>query len=365
MKIGEALGKEKFCKYFRNFCLTQKTGIDLPGEAVGTFFPNMQPLDLFVSSFGQNFTITPIQMITAVSSAVNGGKLVQPHIVKQITDKDGNIIKTTNQVLKRQVISANTSKKVCEFLKKNVAEGSGKNGGVPGFRIGGKTGTSEKKSDGKEPSVLEKYKIINLSEGNKKYVASFVGFAPAEDPKYAILVLYDTPTQGSYYGSQVAAPVVAKILNDVLPYLCVEKRYNEEEAKNLEKSVPFLVGSSIDKAKVEISKNELQAVVRGNGNSVVLQIPEIGEKVPKGATVVIYTDESSAQKRVKVPKFCGLTLSNANKLAFSSELNISIFGVTDSLSGEVMSSTQSIPEGEMVPEGTMVTVGFVQKDTVE
>ncbi|MDR0739245.1 MAG: PASTA domain-containing protein [Oscillospiraceae bacterium] len=366
MKIGQDLGIERFCKYFRNFGLREKTGIDLPGETNGIFFQNMRPIDLIVSSFGQNFTITPIQMIVAVASCVNGGKLVQPHVVKQILDEGGNIIKTTDKLIKRQVISADTSRKMCELLQKNVAEGSGKNGNVPGFRIGGKTGTSEKKPDNKGPSVLEKYNIRNFS-GGKDYVASFVAFAPSEgkESKYVLLVLYDTPRGNSYYGSQVAAPIAGKIFYDALMHLGVRKKYNEKELINLEKNVPFLVGSTVDKAKADIYKNELQAIIKGNGDYVVSQIPEAGEKIPKNAKVVIYTDEMSTQRKVKVPKFSGLSLADANKLAFNSDLNMNILGVTDSSNGEIVSSNQSIPVGEMVSAGTIITVRFVQKDTVE
>jgi stage V sporulation protein D (sporulation-specific penicillin-binding protein) len=351
--LGQSLGAEKFYKYYKAFGLTKKTRIDLPGEAEGLFFSkngSMGAMDLVVASFGQNFTVTPIQMITAVAAATNGGKLVQPHIVKQILNEEGNVVKTAYENMGRQVISTNTSKKVRELLRMNVATGSGKNGSVPGFRIGGKTGTSEK--------------IGDSTPGRKDYIASFCAVSPAESPRVAIIVIYDNPRGISYYGGIVAAPVGAKIMNDILPIVGIDKIYTEEEMKNLDRTTPFLVGSSLENAKASLIQKDLKAIIKGDGTSVVSQIPDIGAKIPKGGTVVLYTDDQSAKRKVKVPNFKGLSVASANKLAFSSELNMSVLGATQSES-EMISSVQSIREGEMVSPGTVITVEFVLKDTAD
>ncbi|MDR1467475.1 MAG: PASTA domain-containing protein [Oscillospiraceae bacterium] len=352
VSLGQMLGPEIFFKYYKNFGLTQKTGIDLPGEANGIFFNkdgSMAPMDLAVASFGQNFTITPIQMLSAVASIVNGGKWIQPHVTKQIIDEKGNIIKKARENMRRRVISEATSKKICKLLQVNVDTGSGKNGGVPGYDLGGKTGTSEK--------------IGDSEEGKKDYIGSYCCFGPTESPKFVLIVIYDTPRGNSYYGGIVAAPVGAKIVNDTFPILGVNKNYKGEELEKLDTTTPFLVGSSLENAKSVLLQNELKPIIKGDGTAVVSQIPSIGAKIPKGGTVVLYTDNQSAQRKIKVPDFLGLSIASANRLAVSSELNMSIFGTAQSRE-EIVASKQSIPKGELVDPGTVVTVEFVQKDTI-
>ena len=348
IQIGQLIGAERFYKYYQAFGFTEKTGIDLPGEANGIFFSkdgSMGPMDLAVASFGQNFSITPLQMVTAAAAIANGGHLVKPHVVKQIIDSDGNIIKNFDRVEKRQVISEDTSKRICKLLMQNAIDGGAKNGYVPGYRVGGKTGTSQK--------------IGNSGPDGMDYIASFCGMAPADNPKVILLIYYDTPKGPSYYGAAVAAPTFAKIMQDALPYLGIERKYTDEEIEQLDIPVPFLVGSSVSQAKNQAINLQLNPVIYGEGESVVAQIPEVGTKIPKGGKIVLYTDADSSNKKSVVPKFTGLSLSAANKAAAEAGLNITIKGA--SLSGNLsVCASQSIAEGTQVNQGTVITLEFSQ-----
>ncbi len=353
MMLGQKIGAEKYYEHYCGFGFSEKTGIDLPGEATDIFFSEdgtMGPMDLAVASFGQNFSITPIQMLTAASAIANGGKVVQPHLVKQIIDKDGNIIESIGTTVKRNAISEDTARRVCAMLQTNATIGSGKNGYVAGYRVGGKTGTSEK--------------IGSSGEGGMDYIASYCGFAPADNAKVAMLVFCDTPKGDSYYGAAVAAPIFAKVMQEVLPYLGIEKKYTEEELAKLAVSTPSVVGKSVDEAKNLLYQSELNATVLGLGDKVVSQVPEASRQIPKQGTVVLYTDQDSTSETVTVPNFVGLTVSQANSLAASSKLNISITGAITS--GEsVTCSSQSVPEGSQVSPGTIVNINFIQKDQVQ
>lgn len=350
VSLGQIIGAQRFYQYYDAFGFTEKTGIDLPGEENGIFFSkdgSMSPMDLAVASFGQNFAITPMQMVVAAAAVANGGYLVKPHIVKQIIDADGNIIKTAGREVRRQVISESTSKKLCELLQMNAKEGGAKSGYVPGYRIGGKTGTTQK--------------IGKSGPDGMDYIASFCGIAPADKPQIVLLVYYDTPKGGSYYGAVVAGPTFAKVMQDVLPYLGVERKYTEEELATLDIPTPFLVGSKVPEAKAKLERLGMRPVVYGNGEMVISQIPEASVKIPKGGTVVLHTGEDSKDKMVKVPKLIGLNPSNANKIAAEAGINILIKGVTSGGAG-VISIKQSIAEGTMVQSGTVITVEFSQQN---
>lgn len=352
MMLGQSLGAEKFYRYYKAFGFAEKTGIDLPGEAKDIFFSkdgSMAPMDLVVASFGQNFSITPIQMLTAVCAVANGGNLVKPHIVDRIIDDNGNIVKSFDTVVKRKVISENTAKRVCAILHTNATIGTAKNGYVAGYRIAGKTGTSEK---------------VGLSRsGGMDYISSYCGFAPADDPQVALIVYFDTPTGDSHYGGAVAGPAFANIMKEVLPYLGIEKKYTEEEAKNLEVSMPNLIGMEVYKAKEEAQRLSLRAIVKGNGKNVIKQIPEGSKMVPKGGTVVLYTDEDSTNSTVIVPNFVGLSISEVNKLAGDSDINVVIRGASEGQDG-IIAKSQSIKEGTRVTSGSIVVVDFIQVDEV-
>lgn len=346
MQIGELVGKERFYKYYQAFGFSEKTGIDLPGEADDIFFSedgSMLNVNLATASFGQNFAITPIQMATAVCAIANGGYIVQPHVVSQVLDSDGNIVSTVSTDVKRQAVSSETAAHIANILEENAVSGSGKNGYVAGYRVAGKTGTSEKKVD------------LN-DDGNQDYIASFCGFAPAEDAEVVCLVFFDTPTGAAYYGSQVAAPVFAKIMSEVLPYLEVPTQYTDEEIENLDVTVGSYVGMNVDEAISAAESEGFTVTVKGEGEKVLAQVPRASMNIPKGGNVVLYLDEASAKEQVEVPNLRGYNVSSVNYLASIAGINVSITGAVNSALS--MSSSQSIAPGTMVSPGTVVTVNF-------
>ena len=349
IQIGQKVGEENFWNYYQAFGFSQKTDIDLPGESEDQFFDwegeegAMGPTDLAVASFGQNFSITPIQMITAASAVCNGGKLVQPHVVKQILDKDGNVVKNISTEPKRQVISKEVSAEMCQILEQNAVTGSGKNGYVAGYRVGGKTGTSEKLID------------VN-GDGVDDYIASFCGFAPANNPQYAALVFFDAPLGGNYYGSAVAAPVFASIMSEVLPYLDVVAQYTEEELANIDTTAGSYVGMSVADATRTANSDGFEVTVKGEGGTVIAQNPATGALIPMGGTVVLYTEGSDQTETVEVPDFIGYSVTDCNYIAASYGVNVSVTGTVNST--DSVSVSQSIEAGTQVPPGTVVTVTF-------
>lgn len=349
IQIGQLVGKTKFWEYYQAFGFSDKTGIDLPGESEDQFFVhdgvegNMLDTDLAVASFGQNFSITPIQMITAASAVANGGKIVQPHVVKQILDNEGNVVKNVSTETKRQVISESVSEEMRGILEENCISGSGKNGYVAGYRVGGKTGTSEKLID------------VN-NDGADDYIASFCGFAPANNPQYAALVFFDAPLGGNYYGSAVAAPVFASIMSEVLPYLEVVAQYTDEEASNIDTAAGAYSGMSVDDAVAAAERDGFTVTVKGEGSTVVSQNPATGASMPTGGTIVLYTDQSGTDEKVTVPNLVGFSVSEVNGIASSYGLNVSVTGMVSS--SDSTSTTQSVPEGTEVAPGTVITVTF-------
>lgn len=352
MQVGQLLGPQRFFKYFSAFGFTAKTGIDLPGESRSIYYTaeQLNPVELATESFGQNFSITPIQMITAVAAVANGGYLVQPHVVSQIVSDEGNIIKSADTAPKRQVISQETSKRIAKILQENATTGTAKNGYLPGYRVGGKTGTSQKID-------------VFVKTGTMQYIASYCGFSPADDPQYAMLVFFDEPHGSSYYGAAVAGPVFAKTMEEILPYLGVERKYTDAEMAKLDVKTPDVIGKTIADAKAELGKAKLTPKVYGSGTKVISQIPEPTKSIPQNGTVVLFTDNSGANKTVTVPKLVGLSLSAANKEAANAGINISITGAALTSSNPV-SNSQSIPEGTKVAPGTVVTVGFIEPNQV-
>ena len=343
--IGARVGADKFYKYYQAFGFSEPTGIDLPGESDDLFFNedgSMSVTDLAVASFGQNFSITPIQMVTACAAVANGGKVVQPYVVQRITDVDGNVIKNTEPTIKRQVISSAVSKKMCNFLERNTTQGGVNNGYIAGYRVGGKTGTSEK--------------IGQSQRGYEDYIASFCGFAPADKPQLACLVFFDTPRGASYYGSQVSAPVFVNIMSEVLPYLEVQAEYSSGEKQYVDTVAGSYVGLSVGKAEQAAKADGFTTTVKGSGKKVIAQIPSAVTKVPTGGNIVLYTDKESKKEKVDVPDMVGYSVSTVNDIATAAGLNVSFSGVTTSSSA--VSTTQSISAGESVPRGTVITVEF-------
>lgn len=351
VQIGQMLGASKFRQYYQGFGFSDKTGIDLPGEAEDSFWKEgkMGGVDLAVASFGQNFSITPIQMITACAAVSNGGYVVQPHVVSKITDSKGNVIKTVDKKIKRQVISDDTSKKMNEYLEYNTERQGAAAGYISGYKVAGKTGTSEKKGVTKVESSF-----------SEDYISSFCGYAPADDPQIAMLVFFDTPDGDAYYGSQVSSPVFINIMSEVLPYLDVKTSYTDEELGYVDASAGDYTGVSVDEAKTAVEADGFTATVKGNGSTVISQIPTVSSGLQKGGSIVLYTDSDSQSETVSVPSLIGLSPDEVNDVASAYGLNVSFSGATTS-SGT--SSSQNIEAGTSVSPGTVITVSFADSSS--
>ena len=342
MALGARVGAKNFYKYFKKFGFTETTGFDLPGEASGTFhsMDRFNDAEIATSSFGQSFIVTPLQLITAYTAITNGGTMVRPHVAKELVDDDGNVIKSFDTQVIRQAISKETADTIRDILEGVVSNGTAKNAYIKGFRLGGKTGTSEK-----------------TPRGSGKYIASFVGFAPANDPEIIGLVMLDEPMGGSYMGGQIAAPTFKKIFDEVLRYMGVEPQYTEEEAQTLDKTVPNVVGlekSAIPKAFAE---SGLKYNIIGSGKAVVSQVPKGGATLPEGSTVALYTEEDS-QTEVTVPNVCSYTATDANILLTNAGLNMKVSGATDTGQGAAVVGSQLPEAGSRVKRGSVVTVEF-------
>ncbi len=277
MEIGERLGAETFLEYMQKFGFAQKTGVDLAGEAVGIIhkLENIGPVELATMSFGQSFQITPLQLLRAASAIVNGGRLITPHFALGIADEEGNLVESFVYDEGEQIISVETSETMKKILESVVAEGTGSKAYLPGYRIGGKTATSEK-----------------LPRRSGKYIASFMSFAPAENPQVMALVLIDEP-QGVYYGGTVAGPVMQELLKNALPYLGIEPVYNEkeaEEAAEAQTEVPDVTGMAPAQAKNMLYQAGLSSEYRGEGETVSRQLPPAGETVNRGTKAVLYLE---------------------------------------------------------------------------
>lgn len=351
IQIGQMLGAGKFRQYYQGFGFSDKTGIDLPGEAEDSFWKEgkMGGVDLAVASFGQNFTITPIQMITACAAVSNGGYVVQPHVASKITDSKGNVIKTVDKKVKRQVISDDTSKKMNEYLEYNTERQGAAAGYISGYKVAGKTGTTEKRGVTKVESSF-----------SEDYISSFCGYAPADDPQIAMLVFFDTPDGDAYYGSQVSSPVFINIMSEVLPYLDVKTSYTDEELGYVDASAGDYTGVSVDEAKTAVEADGFTATVKGNGSTVISQIPTVSSGLQKGGSIVLYTDSDSQSETVSVPSLIGLSPDEVNDVASAYGLNVSFSGATTS-SGT--SSSQNVEAGTSVSPGTVITVSFADSSS--
>lgn len=356
MMVGEMLGAELFDDYFERFGFKETTKIDLPGEADGIYYP-MELLakpsgeELASSSFGQTFKVTPIQLITAVAASVNGN-LMQPYIVKEVLDPDGNIVSATQPQIKRQVVSEETAKELALILERVVGDpdGSGKHAYVPGYRIGGKTGTSEKLDKRVDGQV-----VFNI--------ASFCGIAPSNDPEIACLVLLDEPIMQTTFGSMLAAPVVGAVMADTLDYLGITPQYSQEELEKTEATVPDVRNIQVHYATSFISTAHLKYRIVGEGTTVISQVPAAYQKVPKDSTVILYTSEETLEGDVEVPNVLGLQGLQANKTITNNGLNIKIMGDDITQQNSVAVSQDPAP-GTFVPRGTIVTVTFGVTGTV-
>ncbi len=342
--VGQELGTERFYKYFEAFGFTERTLVDLPAEAEPTADvtyhskENMGIAQLSSSAFGQTFQVSAIQMITAVSAVANGGKLMQPYVVAKKLDQEGNTVYETKPTVKRQVVSESTSETVIGMMEKVVSEGTGKNAYIPGYRVAGKTGTSEKLTvDG-------------------EYIASFVGCAPADDPQIAVLIIIDEPQGGNHGGGAIAAPVAGSVIEQTLKYMNVEPVYTDEELSKLNASTPDVNGMTVSAAKSALSSQNFTARVVGNGDKVLSQYPIKGQSIPLGGVVILYTEKDNLSTASTVPDLKGLSISEANQRAVNAGYNIKVSGA--SINSEVVSYRQSVEEGTKADLGTTITVYF-------
>lgn len=351
MAIGERLGATRFSQYFEAFGFTEKTGIDLPGEegSIYVSLNRMGPVELASSAFGQTNKVTPIQMITAISAVINGGKLMQPYVVDKIVDNNGNVIKTTQPTVKRQVISEETSATMRKILETVVEANGGNNAYINGYRIGGKSGTSEK---------IDKYN----DTGEMYYVGTFAGFAPADDPQVVMLVCVDEPTGTQYYGSAVAAPVVSAVFKEGLPYLGIYPQYTADEIEDMDTTVPWLIGYEAMRAESQLNSYGLDVEFVGNtdGTTVVDQVPYSGSVIPKGGKVVLYMEDVDAVKGT-VPDVYGLTLEEANEAITNAGFNMRTSGGAVK-NANARAVSQSISAGTTLTTGNIIEVTFIVND---
>ncbi len=357
MTLASKIGSTLFSKYYVGFGFTERTNVDLLGEQSVSptlyYAPDkMTPVNVAASSIGQTFKVTPMQVATAFCAVANGGDLVQPYIVGQVLDGNGDVISNTEPTVKRQVVSAETSKRLCGLLENAVSSGAIKNAYIAGYRVGGKTGTSEKTETRSEEDE---------KKDNVQVIASFAGIAPAEDPEVVVLVMVDEP-QTLKSGGGVAAPVAKKILRDILPYLGVEPNYTEEEIANLDRSVPQVADNKVSVAATTLGNAALNYRVVGKGDTVIRQIPQSGTTIPQGGTVWLYTDESEIQMAT-VPDFTGYTVSQVNQAAKYAGFNVLLSGVSTT-GGTAKASQQSATPGQQIPKGTVVTVEFTYADNI-
>ena len=342
INYGLRIGSEKFYEYMRSFGLMNTTGIDLGGEAVGVFAADSSftQLDLACYAFGQNFTVTPLALIAAQAACVNGGYLHTPYLVERITDSDGNVTYRHDDTPVRQVISEQTSATVRECLEYVVASGTGKNGQVAGYRIGGKTGTADKGQTG-------------------DVVVSFLCFAPADDPQVIMLITMDTPSRatGTYVsGGNMVAPTASTVMAEILPYLGVEPSYSAEELLGMDTTVPNVIGMSVEEAKAKLKDRALSYKIVGDGETITDQTPAGGAIIPGKSSVILYVGEEKSTDKCVVPHLIGKTPSEANTTATAAGLLIRFSGTTGSESSSVRVLSQSIDEGTEVKAGTVITV---------
>lgn len=347
--VGQKLGVHNYFKYFESFGFTEKTGIDLPGEASPQYYKENQYgiVELSSASFGQSNNLTPIQVCTGLCAIANGGTLVKPYIVDHIVDSNGNTVKKTDTTTVRRVISEETSEQVRTMMKGVVDNGTGKNGYVAGYRVGGKTGTSTK--------------LAESTNGKNKYIVSFGAIAPSDDPEIAMLIIIEEPNE-DLGGGALCAPIAAQVTETCMQELNVEPVYDDEEATQLPIDTPNLIGNTLSTAKSTLDSSSLKYKVVGDGDTVVRQSPIFSSKIPTGATVILYT-EKVERNTVKVPDFKGMSVSEANAVAAEYDLNIEATGlnIRDS---QVVAYRQSIEADSECEAGSVITVAFKNTNSV-
>ena len=363
--IGLRMGGDTFHDYLKSFGVMEKTGVDLPGEASGLFYERKYLNDpanygtsyLITSSFGQSFRITPMQLVRAVAAIVNGGYVLEPYIVSEVVDADGNTVEKNEKTVLRQVISQQTSETMRTLMEQVVTEGTASAAQTPGYRVGGKTGTSEKLDEYDENGQQVKDKIV-----------SFVGVAPIDDPKYVVLVALDTPAysensekytvHGMYIsGGLMAAPTVRDIFLDILPYLGVEPDYGSEDIRGVNFTVPDVIGMDETEAGELLAEKTITYRVVGTGSVVTDQLPVAGSQVPGNSQIILYMGAEKQATRVEVPDFIGCSVADVNYLASNAGLYVQAKG-TDRTDVYVLAAYQDIDPGTEVDRGTTITVEF-------
>ena len=346
--MGLKIGTEKYYQYLKSFGLMERTGVDLPAEADSIFASeksfNSNVVSLASYAFGQTFNVTPLQLIRAQAACINGGYLNTPYLVEQILDDDGNVLVQHGKETVRQVISEETSATVRECLEYVVASGTGKNGQVVGYRVGGKTGTADK-----------------TGNKNKDIVVSFMCFAPADDPQVIMLLTMDTPsrTTGTYpSGGNMVAPTASQIMGEILPYLGIEPDYTAEGLENADATVPNVVGKTLEEAKTRLSDAGFAFKTVGSGATVTDQTPVGGAIIPNNASVILYLGEEKPTALCTVPQVVGMTAAQANQALTNAGLIMKVTGTTDTSSGNVKAMTQSAAAGTELAAGSVVTVRF-------
>ena len=339
---GMDLGTETFYDYMKSFGLMSGSGVDLDGEATGIFIASddFTQLDLACYAFGQNFNITPIALVAAQAACINGGYLYTPYVVDRVVDESGTIVYQHDATPIRQVISEETSAKVRECLEYVVSDGTGRNGQVSGYRIGGKTGTADKGQTG-------------------EIIVSFVCFAPADDPEIIMLLTLDTPARdtGTYpSGGAMVAPVASSILAEILPYLGIDPTYSAEELLGTDTAVPSVTDISLQEAKDRLTSKGFGYKIIGDGDTITDQTPAAGAMIPGKSTVIIYAGEEKPEEECTVPALIGKTPAEANVAATNAGLFLRFTGTTASTSGSIRVLSQSENVGTKVPAGTVITV---------
>ena len=344
--MGLKIGTDRYYDYLESFGLMEPTGVDMIGEVSGIFSSraqfNTNVVSLASYAFGQTFNVTPLALIRAQAACINGGYLYTPYVVDQILDDDGNIVSQHDSTPVRQVISEETSAKVRQCLEYVVAQGTGKNGQVAGYRIGGKTGTADK-------------------TGTGDVVVSFMCFAPADDPQVIMLITMDTPsrTTGTYVsGGNMVAPTASQVMGEILPYLGIEPDYTADQLVGADATVPNVVGKTAEEAKAKLESVGFAYKTVGRGDTVTDQTPAGGAIIPNNATVILYLGAEKSSELCTVPNVVGRTASEANQALTNAGLIMKVTGATSTSSGNVHAISQSVPEGTQVEAGSVITVRF-------
>lgn len=349
MQVAAKIGRYNFYKYFQAFGMTEKTGIDLPGEFTSIYhdYADFYITELSIYSFGQTFKVTPMQQLCAISAVANGGTLVTPYLVSKLLDSDGNVVKTYEPESRRQVVSQEVCDQVAEILAEGVAtDGGARNAYVRGYDVAAKTGTSQKR-DKIDPVLGDIYRV-----------GSCVAFAPADDPQVAILILADEPMGDSVYGSMVAAPYVAETMSEVLPYLNISPSYSENELAELQVAVPDCTGMTVEQARADIESKGLTCHVYGEGDTIVQQIPKYSSQVTRSnGTIYLYCGEEVPQSYTTVPNLSGMSISQCIYWTTARGLNLNITGPgSNNPTSPAHCETQSLEPESQVLYGTTLTI---------